>query len=65
MDLLGDVREEAGNQAAARGEGLFGAERRNAQALLLAGVPAPVIGAISAYLDGCVEVSVAMPFFGC
>jgi hypothetical protein len=42
MDLLDDLREEAGNQKAARREGLLGAERRHAQALLLARLLAPI-----------------------
>jgi hypothetical protein len=39
MDLLGDVREKAGNQEAACREGVHGAEGGNAQTLLLAGLP--------------------------
>lgn len=39
MDLLGYLRQEAGHQKAARGEGAHGAKRRNAQALLLARLP--------------------------
>ncbi len=39
MDLLGYLRQEAGNQKAARREGAHGTERRNAQALLLARLP--------------------------
>jgi hypothetical protein len=42
MDLLGHLREEAGNEEAACRKGLHGAERRNAQALLLARLPSPL-----------------------
>ena len=40
MDLLGDLRQEAGDAKAARREGVLGVERGYAQALLLAGVSA-------------------------
>jgi hypothetical protein len=41
MDLLGYLREEAGNQKATCREGVHGTERRHAQALLLARLPSP------------------------
>ena len=42
MDLLGDLGEEAGNQKAARREGVFGAKGRDAPALLLARLSPPL-----------------------
>jgi hypothetical protein len=42
MDLLGHLRQETGDQEAACREGVLGVERRNAQALLLARLPASV-----------------------
>jgi hypothetical protein len=42
VDLLGNLREEGGDEKAARGEGLLRAERGNAPAVLLAGLPAPM-----------------------
>jgi hypothetical protein len=41
MDLLGYLSQDGGDAKAACGEGVLGAERRNAQALLLAGLPSP------------------------
>jgi hypothetical protein len=43
MDLLGYLREEAGNQDAAYRQGVLGAERRHAQAVLLARLPSPLM----------------------
>jgi hypothetical protein len=40
VDLLDHLRQEAGDQEAARRKGVLGAERRNAAALLLAWLPA-------------------------
>ena len=42
MDLLGDLREEAGDQKAACRKGVLGTERRHAQTLLLARMPSPI-----------------------
>jgi len=39
VDLLDDLREETGDQKAARRKGLQRTQRRNAQALLLARLP--------------------------
>jgi len=39
MDLLGYFRQEAGNQKTARREGVLGAKRGHAPALLLARLP--------------------------
>jgi hypothetical protein len=43
MDLLGYLREEAGDQDTAYRQGVLGAERRNAEALLLARLPSPLM----------------------
>jgi hypothetical protein len=50
MDLLGHLREEAGNQNAACREGVLGAERRNAQALLLARLPSSLMQSAALYI---------------
>jgi hypothetical protein len=42
MDLLGDLREETGDQKAACRKGVLGTERRHAQTLLLARMPSPI-----------------------
>jgi hypothetical protein len=39
VDLLGDVREKSGDEEYPHREGDLEAERRNAKALLLAGLP--------------------------
>jgi len=44
VDLLDHLGEKAGDQKAARGAGVFGAERGNAPAVLLAGMPTSVRG---------------------
>lgn len=42
VDLLDDLRQEAGNQKAARRARRLGTERRNAPPLLLARLPSPL-----------------------
>jgi len=42
VDLLGDVSEEGGNEKAACRASVLGTEGRNAAAVLLAGVSAPL-----------------------
>jgi hypothetical protein len=68
VDLLGHIREEAGNQAAACRAGLLGAEGGDAQALLLAGLPSSLMqreaappGSDRPYLGHLLADKIAIP----